>query len=102
MEIVDVDASRETFEILCGTERSQGGLIVLPPGERTGGPHNQHPDSDQWLYVRSGTGHAIVDGESVALEPGHLVVIGAGETHELVADPDTAIEFVTIYAPPAY
>lgn len=102
MHVADVAETRETFAILGDTGRSQAGVIVLPPGERTGGPSNVHPDSDQWVYVRAGNGTAVVEGDRIDLQEGRLVGIAAGEAHELIADADARLELVTVYAPPAY
>ncbi len=90
------------FHVLGGTQRSQAAVMVLGPGERTGGPDNRHPGSDQWLYVIGGRGHAVVGGEPVDLDPGTLLLIAADETHQVEAAGDTPLETVNIYAPPAY
>lgn len=76
--------------------------MVLQPGERTGGADNVHAASDQWLYVVSGRGTATVDGRAVGLEPGALLLIEAGETHEIAARGEEAFVTVNVYAPTAY
>lgn len=90
------------FSVLAGTRRSQAAVMVLEPNESTGGPHNEHSTSDQWLYVISGNGRAVVGNEAVALEPGVLLLIEAGETHEINNPGDTPLETLNIYAPPEY
>lgn len=76
--------------------------MVLPPGRSTGGPTNAHADSDQWLVVRAGQGVATVDGETVPLRPGDVVLIEAGEPHEIETDGDEPLETVSVYVPPTY
>jgi mannose-6-phosphate isomerase-like protein (cupin superfamily) len=76
--------------------------MTLEPGTSTGGPDNYHEDSDQWLYVVSGSGRATVEGEDVRLEAGDLVVVEAGETHEIENDGDEPLKTVTLYVPPDY
>lgn len=98
MEIVRIDPSAG-FEVLAGTERSQAATMVLGPGSSTGGPDNRHPDSDQWLYIISGEGRAVVEGE---LEEGNLLVIEAGESHEISNPGDRSLKTFSIYAPKAY
>ena len=39
--------------------------------------------SDQWPYVALGTGRATVRGRRVGLKPGSLLLIEAGEPHEI-------------------
>jgi len=63
------------FHVIAGNARSQSAVMVLPKGETTGGPENRHADSDQWLYVASGRGEAIIEGQSHALSPGVLLLI---------------------------
>ena len=78
MERFDTTDPDEFFDVLGGTDRSQGATMTLAPGQSTGGPENAHAASDQWLYVVSGTGRATVEGESSGLRPGTLVLIEAG------------------------
>jgi mannose-6-phosphate isomerase-like protein (cupin superfamily) len=91
-----------TFRVLGGTERSQGAFMTLAAGDTTGGPNNRHATSDQWLFVASGSGSAIVEGERIALEAGDLLLIAAGEGHEIRAGDVEALVTVSVYAPPEY
>jgi mannose-6-phosphate isomerase-like protein (cupin superfamily) len=90
------------FRVLGSTARSQGAFMTLAPGESTGGPGNRHAGSDQWLFVASGRGTAVVDGAEVALAAGDLLLIAAGEGHEIRAADDAALVTVNVYAPPEY
>ncbi len=90
------------FKIVAGTARSQAATMVLRPGQSTGGDDNLHPHSDQWLYVISGAGRAIVRGRRVELAEGILVLIEAGETHEITNTGSEALVTVNVYAPSAY
>ena len=96
------NAEAAGFEVAGGTERSQGAFMTLAPGEATGGRDNRHPASDQWLFVVSGSGSATVEGERVALEVGDLLLIAAGEAHEIRAADGAPLATVNVYAPPAY
>ena len=71
------------FKVVLGDGRSQAAQMTLAPGETEGGPDNRHKGADQWLYVVSGTGAAIVGGERVELREGRSLMIGRGETHEV-------------------
>ena len=90
------------FEILAGTSRSQAATMVLEAGESTGGPDNRHEAADQWIFVVSGTGKAIVEGQTVDLAPGSLLLIEPGEGHEIISTGSDALDMVTFYAPPEY
>lgn len=109
MKVVDSDANEEFFEVAAETERSQAATMVLSPGQSTGGPENRH-EADQWLYVASGAGCAVVEGERHALSPGALVLIESGEAHEIrndggsggEDDEEVPLRTVNVYAPPVY
>lgn len=90
------------FAVLASTPRSQAASMVLEPGESTGGPDNRHADSDQWLYVIAGRGRATVDGRSVELETGSLILIEAGEAHEIENAGPEPLRTLNVYAPPEY
>jgi len=49
------------FHVALGDKRSQAAEMVLEPGATEGGTDNHHRGADQWLYVVSGSGLAIVD-----------------------------------------
>ncbi|BCR03447.1 cupin [Desulfuromonas versatilis] len=87
------------FKLVAGTSRSQAATMVLPARNSTGGPDNRHPDSDQWLFVLAGRGQAIVAGSRVDLQPGDLLLIEAGEAHEIINSGDAPLETLTLYAP---
>lgn len=85
-----------------GTERSQAAVMTLAAGEATGGPDNRHHASDQWLFVVSGEGSALVEGRRVTLGEGDLLLVAAGEGHEIRSAGDTPLVTVNVYAPPEY
>lgn len=92
----------EEWKVLGGTKRSQAAVMVLSPGDSEGGPDNRHEGSDQWLYVVSGEGKAIVDGKEVDLSEGSLLLIEAGEAHEIRNTGDEPLQTLNFYAPPKY
>lgn len=50
------------FRVAFAVQRVQAAERVIAPGDSEGGPDNCHRGTDQWLYVVSGTGLAIVEG----------------------------------------
>ena len=76
--------------------------MALGPGESTGGPDNRHDTADQWVFVMSGSGTAIVDDSEYELSSGTLLLIEAGEAHELRSAPEETLATLNIYAPPEY
>lgn len=100
-QAVHVDGN-SSFRVVAGSGRSQAAEMALGPGESTGGADNRHADSDQWVLVLSGTGTAIVEGDEHDLSPGTLLLIEAGEAHELRSNPAETLATLNIYAPPEY
>ena len=90
------------FDVRLTTDDAQAAEMTLEPGQSTGGPDNAHADSDQWLYVVSGSGRAVVEGETVRLDSGDLVVVEAGETHEIENDGNEPLQTLNLYVPPDY
>jgi len=93
---------RQGFHVLARTERSEAATMVLDPGQGTGGPDNTHDRSDQWLFVLSGRGRATVGGSQADLEAGSMVLIEAGEPHEIENTGDGPLRTLNFYAPPEY
>jgi mannose-6-phosphate isomerase-like protein (cupin superfamily) len=90
------------FHVSLSNARSQTAEMVLAPGEAEGGPDNRHGGSDQWLFIVSGTGVAIVEGKRVPLKAGTLVLIERGDTHEIRNTGRGPLKTVNVYVPPAY
>lgn len=76
--------------------------MVIAPGEREGGADNRHRGADQWLYVHSGTGEAVINGHTYPLEAGALILIQRGDAHEIRNTGRTALKTLNFYVPPAY
>lgn len=90
------------FLVATGNVRSQAASMTLPPGESEGGPDNRHRGADQWLFVQSGRGLAIVEGHRITLRAGSLVLIERGNRHEVRNTGRTPLRTLNIYVPPAY
>jgi mannose-6-phosphate isomerase-like protein (cupin superfamily) len=92
----------EEWKVLGGTKRSQAAIMVLAPGDSEGGPDNKHEESDQWLYVISGKGKAVVEGKDQEIVAGSVLLIGAGERHEIRNTGAEPLQTINFYAPPEY
>ena len=90
------------FDVILETDDAQAAVMTLAPGDATGGPNNKHASSDQWLSVVAGEGRATVERETIDLTAGDLVVIEAGETHEIEATSSDPLETLNFYVPPEY
>ncbi len=90
------------FRVVLGDEHSQAAEMTLAPGEVEGGPDNRHKGADQWLYIISGSGLAIVEGQKTALHEGALILVRRGERHEIRNNGAAPLKTLNIYVPPAY
>jgi mannose-6-phosphate isomerase-like protein (cupin superfamily) len=90
------------FRVVLGNDASQAAQMTLDPGETEGGPDNAHKGADQWLFVVSGTGTAIVEGKRIELRAGTLLHIPRGSAHEIRNQGDTSLKTLNFYVPPAY
>lgn len=102
MKTIRAATAKGFFAVVAGTRRSQAATMVLKPGQATGGDDNVHATSDQWLYVISGTGEATVNNRHVNIETGDLLLVEAGERHEIRNTGKEPLVTVNVYAPPEY
>lgn len=92
---------RKGFRVLSKTQRSEAATMVIAPGDQEGGPGNKH-HADQWLFVLTGTGEAIVSGDKIDLSENMLIEIEAEEEHEIRNTGDKPLRTLNFYAPPAF
>ena len=72
------------FRILTGGRSSQAAVYVLAPGESSSDePEDEHPASEQWVFVLSGSGRAKGKGRAVKLGEGSLLLIEKREPHQI-------------------
>ena len=90
------------FSVALGNERGQAATMVIAPGDCEGGPDNRHRGADQWLFVLSGRGTAIVGRKKHALSANSLLLIEKGTTHEIRNTGRTPLKTLNFYVPPAY
>jgi mannose-6-phosphate isomerase-like protein (cupin superfamily) len=90
------------FKVTLSNKRAQVATMVIAPGDCEGGPDNSHRGADQWLYVESGTGLAILGGRKHRIKRGSLVLIERGTKHEIRNTGRTPLKTLNVYVPPAY
>ena len=90
------------FRIAIGNRRSQAAEMVIPPADAEGDSKNKHRGADQWLYVVSGTGSALVNGKRYALKEGSLMLIERGDKHQIKNTGRALLRTLNFYVPAAY
>jgi mannose-6-phosphate isomerase-like protein (cupin superfamily) len=76
--------------------------MVLEAGDSEGDSRNRHRRADQWLYVLSGTGTAVVNDRMIRLRRGVLVLIERNDRHEIRNTGRRLLRTLNWYCPPAY
>ncbi len=90
------------FRIALGNRRTQAAEMVIASGDAEGGPGNRHRGADQWLFVVSGSGTAVIQGRRYSLREGTLLLIEHGDQHEIRNTGRTLLKTLNFYSPPAY
>jgi mannose-6-phosphate isomerase-like protein (cupin superfamily) len=93
---------KSQFEVVLANKHSQAAEMVLAPGKSEGDSKNRHRGADQWLYVVSGTGQAVVNSRRYRLRAGTLLLIERGDTHEIKNTGRGKLATLNFYVPPAY
>ena len=90
------------FRVAFGNRHAQAAEMVIAPGDSEGGRDNRHRGADQWLYVVSGTGTAVVNGKRIPLRAGTLLLIERRDRHEVKNTGRGWLRTLNVYVPPAY
>ena len=92
----------EGFRVIRGNGHSQAAEMVLPPRESEGGSDNRHRGADQWLFVLSGSGVAVIGRKRHRLGKGDLLLIEKKEKHQIRNTGRSLLRTLNFYVPPAY
>jgi mannose-6-phosphate isomerase-like protein (cupin superfamily) len=108
MKHLKTGSRRGSFDVVTSTRLAQAAKMTLRAGAASDShPSNEHPRSEQWLFVLSGTGVAIVHDRSgrvrrTKLQANSLLVIERGERHQIRNTGRGHLATLNIYVPPAY
>src|SRR4051794_28302870 len=102
MNVAHTRTVRRLFKVLQTSTKSQTAMMVLKPGEESGTMGNDHPNSEQVLYVVDGQVVAEVGGERRTLKAGDSVVVPLRARHRFVNRSKRPVVTFNVYAPPAY
>lgn len=97
---IEQDALENTFfrKVLFTGPHSQLVLMCLKPSEEIG--MEVHTENDQFFRFESGEGKAIIGDEEFIIKDGDVVVIPAGQMHNIVnTSAEKELKMYTIYSP---
>ena len=96
-------AKGKFFKVLHGTSDAQIAMMTLKPGQSTADePVNEHPRCEQWMFILSGSGRAIVGKRRATLTANSLLLIEKGEAHRITNTGRSPMVTLNLYVPPAY
>jgi quercetin dioxygenase-like cupin family protein len=81
-----------------GASLLSAGVVTFPPHSESI-PH-AHSDEEEVLYVLSGRGALVCDGDPIPLEPGSFVFVPPGIEHFVRVEGDEAVRFFYAFSPP--
>jgi oxalate decarboxylase/phosphoglucose isomerase-like protein (cupin superfamily) len=91
------------FRPLLQSRALQAAVMVLGAGQSSGQDvENEHPASEQWLYVISGAGAATVARQHISLVAGDLLWIPKAARHRITNTGRARLITLNFYCPPAY
>ena len=108
MKLAQTRRFRAEFFPFLSTKKGQAAFMQLPPGGTSDDDvSNEHPRSEQWLFVVAGLGTAVVVSKEgtrrkVKLGRGSLLVIEQGELHQIKNSGQKPFVSINFYLPPAY
>jgi mannose-6-phosphate isomerase-like protein (cupin superfamily) len=85
-------------EVLFTGQKSQFVVMHIPVGGEIG--EETHDHVEQTLYFLSGTGEAILNGETSNVGPGDIVIVTPGTKHNFKNTGSEPLKIATVYTPP--
>jgi mannose-6-phosphate isomerase-like protein (cupin superfamily) len=79
-----------------GVEELTFSHAILPPGGRTDSHHHDRPEL---IYVVSGKGICVHEGEETAVQEDVALWIPAGEQHQLINSGKVPLKLATVFVP---
>ncbi|MBV9720061.1 MAG: cupin domain-containing protein [Candidatus Eremiobacteraeota bacterium] len=100
MRNIEDDASG--FAVLENGRQLQTAVMVLDSGEESGPLGNEHPESEQVLFVVQGTLEAELSGNHFTMGTGDSVIVPNGAPHRFVNRSMDRVVTFNVYSPKAY
>ncbi|HXE56290.1 MAG TPA: cupin domain-containing protein [Tepidisphaeraceae bacterium] len=102
MNVCNIRDASKWFQVLCTARKSQVATMTLAPGKSSGPKENEHPKSEQVLFVLEGQVLAEIGEEKKTLRQGDVVIVPAGAAHRFTNHSESPAMTLNVYAPPAY
>ena len=102
-EVEELDLPGRRFRWLVADDRIPSDhcsacVIRVAPGDRVR-PAHSHPHSEEVIYIMSGSGRVLVDGEVAPVRAGSVVLFPQGAVHMLHNTSTDEMKVVCFFAP---
>jgi quercetin dioxygenase-like cupin family protein len=103
-EVEELDLPGRRFRWLVAEDRIQSKyssvcVIRLQPGDKVT-PAHSHPQGEEVIYIISGSGRVLVEGEVAQVRAGSTVLFPQGAVHMLHNTGSEEMKVVCFFAPP--
>lgn len=78
-------------------EKHTFATVKLAPGKKL--DQHFHKEREESYLIISGSGKAVVNGQTVALNPGDMLTVSPGEVHQFIAGDVQPLEYIVVTAP---
>jgi mannose-6-phosphate isomerase-like protein (cupin superfamily) len=108
MKHLKTGKKRRKFDLIARTRDVQAAMMTLRSGDASDeDPDNEHPRSEQWLFVISGSCEAKIGKRRgqlrrIKFETGSLLLVEKGELHQIQNTGKRSMKTINFYAPPAF
>jgi mannose-6-phosphate isomerase-like protein (cupin superfamily) len=103
MDVRNIADDHEWFDVLHTGQGLQTAVMDLEPGGgESGEKTNEHPQSEQVLFVVEGEVEAEIGDERRTLRAGDSVVVPRGVAHRFANRGSRTARTFNVYSPPAY
>jgi mannose-6-phosphate isomerase-like protein (cupin superfamily) len=102
MKRANIKDAEKFFTVLQTAEKSQVASMRLSPGKSSGPKGNEHPHSEQILFVVEGEILAEIGDERALLRRGDCIIVQRGIAHKFSNLAASAAVTLNVYSPPAY
>ncbi|MBV8530258.1 MAG: cupin domain-containing protein [Candidatus Eremiobacteraeota bacterium] len=90
------------FAVLENGRRVQTAVMALEPGQASGPLGNEHPSSEQVLFVVDGEVEAVIGSEQFTMHAGDSAIVPPGTPHRFVNGAARPALTFNVYSPKAY
>jgi mannose-6-phosphate isomerase-like protein (cupin superfamily) len=102
MKTSNIRDAKSWFDVLQTSRKTQMATMTLAPGKSSGPKGNEHPRSEQVLFVVEGEVLAEIGDEKTTLRKGDCTIVPAGVDHRFVNHGGSPAITFNVYSPPVY